>query len=62
MAFLMIGIHAINSPKDMANRIRVEDNPDNACHGHNEVKGQMSAFLSQKTYVCFLCFMRSNAI
>ena len=46
MAFLlMVGIHAINVPLDMANRTRVDDTPENALQGHRKVKSQMSAFL-----------------
>ena len=36
------------------NRTRVDDKPENAFQGHSEVKGQMSAFFSQKTYIWFL--------
>ena len=51
MAFLlMVGIHAINVPLDMANRTRVDDKPENALQGHRKVKGQMSAFLGQKSH------------
>ena len=32
----------------MAKRTKVDDNPENAFQGHNEVKGQMSAFLVRK--------------
>ena len=57
MAFLlMVRIRARNIPWDTVNRTRVDDKPENAFQGHREVKGQMSAFLSQKTYVCFLNF------
>ena len=50
----MIGIHARNISKDRANRTRVDDKPENAFQCHSEVKGQMSAFLSQENICMFL--------
>ena len=42
---LMVEIHAIKVPLDMANQTRVDDKPENALQHHRKVKGQMSAFL-----------------
>ena len=47
---LMVGIHARNVLLSMANRARVDEKPENAFQGHREVKGQVSAFLGQKSY------------
>ena len=55
----MVGIHAKNVSLGMANRNRVDDKPENACEGHREVKGQMSAFWDQKSCLfCTLLFAR----
>ena len=47
---LMVSIHARNVPLGTANRTRVDDKPENAFQGQREIKGQMSAFLDQKSY------------
>ena len=48
----------------MANRTRVDVKLENALQGHKVVKGQMSAFLGQKSYAGqeTLLFMQSIAI
>ena len=47
----MIRTHAKIVPWGITNQVRVDDKPENLFQGHNEVKGQMSAFSSQETYI-----------
>ena len=47
----MVGLHAGNVPLGMANRTRVDSKPENAFQSHRMAKGQMSAFVSQKSHL-----------
>ena len=47
----MIRTHAKIFPWGITNQVRVDDKPENLFQGRIEVKGQMSAFSSQETYI-----------